>query len=88
MVMMMTFSNKLLFEILFQSFNLVILFLAKSIDLFVDDMPVKLISWYDVQNIDLNDIDCPPYYKARDGNLYNFVTAALVNAGMERGKTQ
>jgi len=52
----------------------------------VDGFIFKLISWYDVNNIDLNDIACPPYYKAKDGNVYNLVTAALVNAGIDKNK--
>ena len=48
----------------------------------VDGLMYRLVSWYDVENVDLNDINCPPYYKAKDGNLYNLVTAALINGGM------
>jgi len=47
-------------------------------------LDIKLISWYNVQNIDLWDIDCAPYYQAKDGNLYNFATAAIINEGIER----
>jgi len=47
-------------------------------------LDIKLISWYDIQNIDLWDINCAPYYKSQDGNLYNFATAAIVNEGIER----
>jgi len=35
--------------------------------------------WYDAANIDLNDIACPPYYKAKDGSVNNIVTSFLVN---------
>jgi len=42
------------------------------------------VSWYDVNNVDLDDISCPPYYRAKDGNLYNFVTAELINAGINK----
>ncbi|HHT9144698.1 MAG TPA: radical SAM protein [Candidatus Wunengus sp. YC61] len=49
-----------------------------------EDMFLILVSWYDKNNIDLNDINCPPYYKAKDGGIYNFVTAALKNEGINR----
>ena len=39
--------------------------------------------WYDRFNIDLNDIDCPPYYKAKDGSVNNIVTSFLINERMQ-----
>jgi len=49
-----------------------------------DGLHTMLVSWYDVWNVDLNDINCPPWYRAKDGNLYNFVTAALINEGYHK----
>jgi organic radical activating enzyme len=46
---------------------------------------LMLVSWHDVNNVDLMDIDCPPFYRARNGQVANFVTAALINEGMEAG---
>jgi len=45
-------------------------------------MELKLVSWYNVCNIDLNDINCPPYYRAKDGNVYHMLTSFILN---ERG---
>lgn len=45
---------------------------------------VELVSWYDVTNVDLYDIDCPPYFKAFDGSVNNFVTTGLVNEGLRK----
>lgn len=36
-----------------------------------------LISWYNANNVDLEDIDCPPYYMAKDGKYYNLVTTCI-----------
>lgn len=44
---------------------------------------IKLISWYDKDNIDLLDINCPPFYKSSDGKYYNMVTACLKNRANE-----
>jgi organic radical activating enzyme len=46
---------------------------------------LMLVSWYDVTNVDLRDIDCPPYYRARNGEVVNLVTYGLINEGMEKG---
>jgi hypothetical protein len=46
---------------------------------------LMLVSWHDVGNVDLLDIDCPPYYRARNGQVANFVTAGLINEGMQKG---
>lgn len=50
-----------------------------------DSMHLMLLSWHDVGNVDLRDISCPPYYRARNGEVCNFVTAALINEGMANG---
>jgi organic radical activating enzyme len=44
---------------------------------------IHLVSWYDVNNVDLWDINCPPYYRAKDGKIRDFVTSCLVNEGEE-----
>ncbi len=49
---------------------------------------LMLVSWYDVRNVDLVDIDCAPWYRARNGEVKNFVTACIINEGMERGATR
>lgn len=46
---------------------------------------LMLVAWHDVSNVDLLDIACPPYYKARNGEVCNFVTAGLINEGMAKG---
>jgi organic radical activating enzyme/GNAT superfamily N-acetyltransferase len=51
-----------------------------------DGIDIKIISWYDVNNIDLWDIDCAPYWKANDGTISNFVTSAIINEGIEKKK--
>ena len=40
---------------------------------------VMLISWYDKYNVDLNDIDCAPWYRAKDGSINNLVTTGILN---------
>jgi hypothetical protein len=47
-----------------------------------------LVSWYDINNVDLLDISCPPYYRSKDGGIYNLVTAELINEGIKKGKIQ
>jgi hypothetical protein len=42
--------------------------------------------WYGVENIDLNDVKCGPYYKAKDGHVYNLVTAILMSDGHDKHK--
>jgi organic radical activating enzyme len=51
-----------------------------------EGIQLMLISWYDVNNIDLYDIDCAPYYKAQDGNVYDMVNACIINEGIEKKK--
>lgn len=50
-----------------------------------DRMHLMLVSWYDVSNIDLVDVDCAPYYRARNGEVQNFVTSCIINEGWEKG---
>lgn len=45
----------------------------------VDGQRVFFVSWYDRFNVDLQDINCAPYYRAQDGTINNFVTSALIN---------
>lgn len=42
------------------------------------------VCWYDVNNIDLDDIDCAPFYKANDGTLNNIVTSFIINERMSK----
>lgn len=49
---------------------------------FNNDMNIKLVSWYNVENIDLWDIHCWPLYKAVDGSVNNIVTTAIINEGI------
>jgi organic radical activating enzyme len=49
---------------------------------------LMLVSWYDINNVDLLDISCPPYYRSKDGGIYNLVTAELINEGIKKGKIQ
>ena len=49
-----------------------------------EGMKVELVSWYDVTNVDLYDIDCPPYFKAFNGSVNNFVTTGLINEGLRK----
>ena len=44
-----------------------------------------LVSWYDVYNVDLLDIACPPFYKAKTGAVENIVTANIINEGIMKG---
>jgi hypothetical protein len=49
-----------------------------------DGLDIKVISWYDVKNIDLRDIDCQPYYRANNSTVNNLVTTQLINEGIEK----
>lgn len=44
-----------------------------------------VVNWYTVENVDLNDINCPPTYRAKDGKVYDFVQAMIINQGMSEG---
>ena len=51
----------------------------------VDNMFLMLVSWNDVSNVDLQDIACAPFYRARNGEIANMVTAMLINEGWDKG---
>jgi len=51
----------------------------------VGGIPFMLISWYDVNNCDILDINCPPLYPARNGTIENAAIASIVNEGMDKG---
>jgi len=38
-----------------------------------------IIKWYNIDNIDLNDVDMPPTYTTKDGRIMDFVKAMIVN---------
>lgn len=44
-----------------------------------DGIRLVLVSWYDKGNVDLEDIDCGPWYMANDGTINNLVTTCLKN---------
>lgn len=46
---------------------------------------LMLVSWYDVTNVDLREIDCPPFYRAKNGEVCNLVTWGLINEGLDNG---
>ncbi len=46
---------------------------------------LMLVSWNDVANVDLNHINCAPYYRARNGEVCNLVTANIINEGLDAG---
>lgn len=46
---------------------------------FYEELDIKLVSWYDIGNVDLWDINCAPYYRANDGSINNLVTSCLLN---------
>lgn len=48
-------------------------------------MFLMLVSWHDTSNVDLHDIECAPYYRARNGEVRNMVTSMLINEGIEKG---
>jgi len=50
-----------------------------------DGLFLMLVSWHDTNNVDLHDIECAPYYRARNGEIRNMVTAMLINEGMSAG---
>lgn len=51
----------------------------------MDGVYYMLVSWYDIENVDLLDIACPPFYRAKNGQIENIVTACLINEGMSKG---
>lgn len=50
-----------------------------------DGLWLMLVSWYDTSNVDLLDINCAPWYRARSGEVANMVTAMLLNEGFDKG---
>jgi hypothetical protein len=44
-----------------------------------DGLLFHLISWYDATNVDLMDIDCPPYHKGKDGKIRNLAASFIMN---------
>jgi len=40
---------------------------------------IRLISWYNINNIDLNDIAGPPYCFAKNGSINNLVTSCILD---------
>lgn len=50
----------------------------------LDNMLFMLVSWYDRFNVDLDEINCGPWYRARNGEVHNLVTSCLINEGMGR----
>lgn len=55
------------------------------LNVLVNGVWLMLVSWNDTANVDLNDIDCAPYYKARNGEVANMVVALLINEGWDKG---
>lgn len=49
-------------------------------------MKLKLVSWYDKENVDLKDIDCAPYMMANDGTVNNLLTTILINEGIDANR--
>ena len=41
-----------------------------------------IINWYNVGNVDLDDIDCPPTYTTQDGKVMDFVKAMIHNEAL------
>ena len=58
---------------------------ARFFNLGLDGMIIMLVGWPDIDNVDLLDIACPPYYRAKNGQIENIVTACLINEGMSKG---
>jgi uncharacterized radical SAM superfamily Fe-S cluster-containing enzyme len=52
---------------------------STAINCIIDELPLMLVSWYDKFNIDLQDIDCPPYYLSKDGIIRDFLSASILN---------
>jgi hypothetical protein len=45
----------------------------------LDGLSYMVVAWYDRFNIDLEDVDCPPYYKGQDGVIRDFLSASILN---------
>jgi uncharacterized radical SAM superfamily Fe-S cluster-containing enzyme len=51
----------------------------------INNIHFMLVSWYNVGNIDILDINCPPVYKSKIGLIENLTTACIVNEGLSKG---
>lgn len=51
---------------------------STALNIYYKGLPVMLVAWYDIYNIDLNDIKCPPYYDDGKNNTRDFLSAALL----------
>jgi organic radical activating enzyme len=45
----------------------------------LNNMHFKLVSWYSLKNVDLNDINCGPWYRGKDGVIRDFVYSMILN---------
>jgi uncharacterized radical SAM superfamily Fe-S cluster-containing enzyme len=54
---------------------------VKFASIYFNGLDISLVSWYDKYNIDLNDINCAPYYKAKNGSINNMLTSFILNEG-------
>lgn len=52
---------------------------STAVNCTVDGLPIMAVSWYDKFNIDLEDINCPPYYRGKDGVVRDFLSASILN---------
>lgn len=50
----------------------------------IDGMHVMFVSWQDINNVDLDELDGPPYCQALDGKAYNFGVTGIVNEGIAK----
>ena len=50
-----------------------------------DGMCFAAVAWHDVDNIDLCDIATPPTYRAKTGEVCDFVKALAINKGVDLG---
>lgn len=58
---------------------------ARFVNLNMGSQHWMVMSWYDVNNIDILDINCPPVYKSKIGLVENLNTASIVNEGLSKG---
>ena len=52
---------------------------STAVNCTVDGLPIMAVSWYDKYNIDLEDINCAPYYRGKDGVVRDFLSASILN---------
>ena len=50
-----------------------------------DGLYLMLVAWPDIHNFDLCEVHCPPYYRAKNGEVRNLVEAFAINEGMDKG---